>query len=143
MRTIHFTLNEDQANTYNTITNMTQTLGVTPKNFFLRAMRMELASADLAEAVAVAAIPKPKGRPAVVIDGLERKEWVAARIKAYDEAEELAAHDDPEYMWCDTSIKQSMAEGCWASAEEGELVPAYLNTMTGRKYEIFFPPIDE
>lgn len=142
MRTIHFTLDEDQAEHYNKIANLTQTLGVTPKNFFLRAMRMELASADLAEAVAVAAKPKPKGRPAVVIDGLERKEWIAERIESYRRAEKDAIQFEPDHEVTEESLVAAMAETCWNFAEECKPVPLYLRTKNGGAYTIDFPRLE-
>lgn len=142
MRTIHFTLDDDQANDYNKIVNLTATLGITPKNFFLRAMRMELKSADLAEVVEAATHPKPRGRPVIAVDGYEKKEWIAKRIAAYNEAEKMAAYENTNHTWSDESTRQTLAEDCWNKAVAGESYTSYLKADSGSLYSIDFPRIE-
>lgn len=140
MRTIQFKLTPDESALVDEIGTLADYADLTPKQLFMRFIRVKLE--EVSKEV-IAPQPRPKGRPPVICDGLERKEWIEARIKAYKFAEEIAKFEDPETVCLDDGIVRDISEACWDSAVRGELVPSHLTTDTGRKYPIEFPPFDE
>ena len=139
MRTIQFKLSPDEACLVEKILELADYTDLTPKQLFMRFVRtkLEVVSKELVEAA-----PKPKGRPPVTVDGYEKKEWVSMRVAAYNEAEAMAVHEDPDHERCNESVKRVVAEGCWDDALAGVSYTGYLKTVDGKTYTINFPPIE-
>lgn len=143
MRTIQFKLSPDEVCLVEKILVMSDYADLTPKQLFMRFVRNRLEDVSKAEAIAIASTPKPKVRPTITRDGLERKEWIAARIKAYRFAEMIAIHDNPDHECKDDDHVRILAEGCWDSAVADEPMPMHFIARDGREYYIEFPPVGD